>query len=55
VITAVNGQSVTTNDDLATALLNLKPDAQVSLGVTRGASQLTITVTLGERPVNSQG
>jgi S1-C subfamily serine protease len=55
VITAVNGQSVTTNDELATALLNLKPGAHVSLGVTRGASQLTITVTLGERPVNSQG
>ncbi|HEX2350904.1 MAG TPA: trypsin-like peptidase domain-containing protein [Ktedonobacterales bacterium] len=53
VITAVNGQSVATNDDLSSALLNLKPGAHVSLSVTRGSSPLTITVTLGERPVNA--
>lgn len=55
VITAVNGRSVTTNGELASALLNLNPGAQVALSVSRGSSQLTITVTLGERPVNSQG
>ena len=55
VITAVNGQSVASNDDLAGALLNQTPGAQVTLSITRGTSHLSITVTLGERPVNTQG
>jgi len=55
VITAVNGQSVASNDDLAGALLNQAPGAQVTLSISRGSSQLSVTVTLGERPVNTQG
>jgi S1-C subfamily serine protease len=55
VITAVNGQTVNTNDDLSSALLNDTPGAQVTLTIVRGTSQRTITITLGERPVNTQG
>ena len=55
IITAVNGQAITGNDDLAGAVLTLKPGTQVSLTVLRGSSQQTINVTLGERPLSNQG
>ena len=52
VITSVNGQQVSGSGDLAGALLTQSPGTQVTLTVVRGASQLTITATLGERPTN---
>jgi S1-C subfamily serine protease len=55
VITAVSGQSTMGNDDLAAALVSQSPGTQVTLTVVRGTSQLTIKVTLGERPANAQG
>ncbi len=55
VITGINGQTVNSNGDLAGALLNDAPGAQVTLTILRGTSQRTITLTLGERPVSSQG
>jgi S1-C subfamily serine protease len=55
VIIAVNGQQISGNDDLASALLNLTPGTQVTLTLLRGSAQQTVKVTLGERPVNSQG
>ncbi len=53
IITAVNGQAITGNDDLAGALLIQKPGTQVKLTILRGSAQQTITVTLGERPVGN--
>ncbi len=55
VIIAVNGQSVSDSDDLASALLNQQPGTQVTLTIERGSAQQTVKVTLGERPVDSQG
>lgn len=55
VITAVNGQAVSTNDDLASALISKAPGTKVSLTVVRGSNTSTITVALGERPANIQG
>lgn len=55
VITAVNGTAITNNSELASALQNQAPGSKVKLTITRGASSLTITVTLGERPVSTQG
>lgn len=55
IITAVNGQQVTNNGDLAAALLSLSPGTQVTLTVQRGSGQQQIKVTLGERPTNMQG
>ncbi|HEU5347640.1 MAG TPA: trypsin-like peptidase domain-containing protein [Ktedonobacterales bacterium] len=55
VITAVNGTSVSDNNDLARVLQNQAPDKQVKLTVVRGTSTLTIAVTLGERPTSTQG
>jgi S1-C subfamily serine protease len=55
IITAVNGQTVNDNGDLASALISLSPGAQVTLSIQRGNSQLSVKVTLGERPTNLQG
>lgn len=55
VITAINGQTVNTNSDLAGALLNDAPGSQVTLTIVRGSSQRSITITLGERPISAQG
>ena len=52
VITAVNGQVVSGNSDLAAAIESRAPGTKVALTVERGSTQLAITVTLGERPVN---
>ncbi len=51
VITAVNGQTVTSGGDLAEATMGQLPGTKVILTIERGSSQQTITVTLGERPV----
>ncbi len=55
VVIAVNGQTIAANSDLSSALLNDTPGSQVTLTIVRGTSQHTITITLGERPVNTQG
>ena len=55
VITAVDGQTINGSDDLATAIVSKTPGAKVTLTVARGSSQLTISVTLGQRPTNPQG
>jgi S1-C subfamily serine protease len=53
VITAVNGQSVGDSSDLAGAVATQAPGKHVTLTVERSSRQLTITLTLGERPTNS--
>lgn len=55
VITGINGQSVNSNSDLASALLNSTPGTKVTLTILRGSNQMSVTITLGERPVNTQG
>ncbi len=52
VITAVNGVAITSQTDLAGAVFEQAPGTQITLTVVRGSSQLTIKVTLGERPVS---
>ncbi len=52
VIIAVNGQSISAEEDLAGAILSQTPGARVSIQVQRSTGQQTIQVTLGERPVN---
>jgi S1-C subfamily serine protease len=53
VITAIDGQTVNSNSDLAGALLSDTPGSKVTLTILRGTTQHTITITLGERPVNA--
>jgi S1-C subfamily serine protease len=52
IITAVDGQSVSGSDDLASATLSRAPGTKVTLTVIRGSSERSISVTLGERPSN---
>ncbi|HEU5348217.1 MAG TPA: PDZ domain-containing protein, partial [Ktedonobacterales bacterium] len=53
VITAVNGEPIATNNDLAGATMTLSPGTRVMLTIMRGSQQQTISVTLGERPVSA--
>jgi putative serine protease PepD len=52
VIVAVNGQAITSEEDLAGAVLSRTPGTKISVEVQRGGSQQTIQVALGERPAN---
>jgi len=51
----VDGQTINGSDDLASTIVSKAPGAKVTLTVARGSSQLTISVTLGQRPTNTQG
>jgi S1-C subfamily serine protease len=53
IITAVNGKTVSNGDDVAEAVLTQAPGARITITVLRGSSQVTLTVTLGERPVTN--
>ena len=55
IIIAVNGQSVTSNGDLAALLISDSPGTQVKVTIARGSGQQNISVTLGERPTNLGG
>jgi S1-C subfamily serine protease len=55
VITKVGSTTVNNNADLSGALQNQAPGSKVTLTIVRGASTITVTVTLGERPVSTQG
>lgn len=50
VITAVDGRTVLSRDDLLQALLSRKPGDVVKLTVERAGQPLTVDVTLGEAP-----
>jgi S1-C subfamily serine protease len=52
VIVAVNGQTITSEEDLAGAVLSRTPGTKISVEVQRSGGQQTIQVTLGERPTN---
>jgi len=52
VIIAVNGQTISSEEDLAGAVLSRPPGTKISIQVQRGNGQQTFQVTLGERPTN---
>ncbi len=51
IITAVDGQPITGQTDLAGAVFDKTPGTKVTLTVVRGSGTTTLTVTLGQRPV----
>ena len=53
VITAVEGKAVESMEDLSAAVKAQKPGAKVELTVLRNGKEITVTVTLGERPAQS--
>jgi S1-C subfamily serine protease len=54
VIVSVNGQSVTSPDDLGSILNGLQPGDSVSVVVDRHGQQVTLNVTLDARPLPTQ-
>ena len=52
VITAVDGQTVTSMDDLLGILQQSKVDQKVTLTIVRDGKQKEVTVTLAARPAN---
>jgi S1-C subfamily serine protease len=52
VILAFDGQELTTPDELGEAIAQKQPGDEVTLSIQRGAEQLEVTATLGERPNN---
>ena len=50
VITAVDGTAVSQFEDLRAVLQQAEPGQQVELGLLRDGEQITLDVTLGERP-----
>ena len=54
VVTSIDGNPITSWDDLTIALRSHNPGEKISLGVYRGSRQLTISVTLGTAPTTTQ-
>jgi S1-C subfamily serine protease len=52
VITAVDGQTITSMDDLLGFLQQSKVDQKVTLTIVRDGQQQEVTVTLAARPAN---
>jgi S1-C subfamily serine protease len=50
IITAANGQPITGESDLLTALADGRPGAKMTLTINRNGSTVTVTATLGELP-----
>jgi putative serine protease PepD len=53
VVTAVDGREITTSNQLTAAIAGHSPGDKLKLSVTRGGSELTVTVTLGTRPATT--
>ena len=53
VITAVDGKSVATMEDLSAAIKAQKPGDKVELTVLRNGKEIAVVLTLGERPAQS--
>ena len=49
-IATVDGKAVTTSEALQSAISSHKPGEKITLGIVRGGSRRTLTVTLAARP-----
>ena len=54
VVTAVDGQAVTSMDDFAQIIGSKKPNDAVTLSILRDGQKSDVQVTLGERPASVQ-
>ena len=52
IITAIDGRSISTKDELVGLLSQKKPGDKVTLTIERGGKSLTVVATLTERPAN---
>ncbi|HSE82043.1 MAG TPA: trypsin-like peptidase domain-containing protein [Gaiellaceae bacterium] len=55
IVTAANGESMTSPDELRTMIMGMAPGDPLSLEIQRGDSQRTVNVTLGQQPAQSGG
>jgi S1-C subfamily serine protease len=55
IVTAANGESMASPDELRTMIMGMKPGDPLSLEIQRGDSQRTVNVTLGQQPAQSGG
>ena len=55
VIVSINGRAVTSADQLTTTIQDDTPGTMVTIGLYRGSTQMTVTVTLGKSPPASGG
>lgn len=55
VIVSINGQSVTSADQLTSTIQADTPGTMVTIGLYRGSTQMTVTATLGKSPPASGG
>ena len=53
-VTAVDGKSIKTGDELRAAIDAKKPDDKISLTIKRNGKEHTVQVTLGQRPATAQ-
>ena len=53
-ITSLDGKAITSADQLGTAIQADKPGQQVTIGLYRGQTQMTVTATLGSTPQEQQ-
>jgi putative serine protease PepD len=53
-VTAVDGKSIKTGDELRAAIDAKKPDDKISLTIKRNGKERTVQVTLGQRPATAQ-
>jgi S1-C subfamily serine protease len=55
IIVAVNGQRISSIDNLRDAIAEHKPGDKIHLTIYRGAKKTSVTVTLGRQPTSPQG
>ena len=53
-VSAVDGDSITTGDELRSAIDAKKPDDKITLTIKRNGDERTVQVTLGQRPASAQ-
>ncbi len=54
IITAVNGEKVTNSDELRNKIADIEPGTTVKLTLIRKENEMTVDVTLGQRPSDEQ-
>ena len=54
VVTAVDGESIDSGDDLRAAIDGKKPGDKITLTIQRAGNERTVQVTLGQRPASAQ-
>ena len=55
IVTQVDGEAVTSPDDLRAVIMERDPGDSIRLDIQRGDSERTVSVTLGQQPAQEGG